>query len=29
VVVGSSAAGAELADAVIGLDALQRRVTFG
>lgn len=29
VVVGSSAQGRELADAVIGLEALQRRVTFG
>lgn len=28
VVVGSSAQGRELADAVIGLEALQRRVTF-
>jgi hypothetical protein len=28
-VVGSSAQGRELADAVIGLDALQRRVAFG
>lgn len=28
VVIGSSAQGKELADAVIGLEALQRRVTF-
>ena len=29
VVIGSSAQGRELADAVIGLEALQRRVAFG
>jgi len=29
VVIGSSAQGKELADAVIGLEALQRRVAFG
>ena len=29
VIVGSSAQGKELADVVIGLEALQRRVTFG
>ena len=29
VIVGSSAHGRELADVVIGLEALQRRVTFG